>query len=162
MPDGFFTKPTLNWKVWSEKERTTCCEVAYRTTGFKWKADYSISLSQDETKGDLGGWVTIDNYSGKKYENAKLKLIAGDVNTVKPSSGQPVLRSQPSFAFAKAEAVPPSFSQKSFADYHLYTLSSLVTLNESSQKQVEFIPKVYDLPIRKYHEIRISSGGYSQ
>lgn len=31
----------------------------------------------------MGGWVTIDNNSGKKYENAKLKLIAGDVNTVR-------------------------------------------------------------------------------
>lgn len=26
--------------------------------------------------------MTIDNKSGKKYENAKLKLIAGDVNTI--------------------------------------------------------------------------------
>lgn len=159
LPDGFFTKPTLNWKVWSLSERTTPCEVAYRTTGFKWKADYSISLNQKENRGDLGGWVTIDNYSGKKYESAKLKLIAGDVNTVR---SQPVLRSEANFAFAKAAPAPPSFSQKSFADYHLYTLSSLVTLNESSQKQVEFIPKVYDLPIWKYHEIRINSGGYSQ
>ena len=74
---------------------------------------------------------------------------------------QPVFRSSPSLAFRAADSAP-SFSEKSFADYHLYTLSALVTLNESSQKQVEFIPKVYDLPIRKYHEIRISSGGYSQ
>ena len=60
----------------------TDCEVAYRTTGFSWKSDYSITLSKDEKKADIGGWVTIDNNSGKKYVDAKLKLIAGDVNTV--------------------------------------------------------------------------------
>ena len=41
-----------------------------------------MTLSKDETVSDIGGWVTIDNNSGKMYENAKLKLIAGDVNTV--------------------------------------------------------------------------------
>ena len=82
LPDGFFTVPTLNWKVWSSEPQTAQCEVAYRTTGFSWKSDYSMTLNKDETLSDIGGWVTIDNNSGKKYENAKLKLIAGDVNTV--------------------------------------------------------------------------------
>ena len=59
--------------------------MAYRTTGFSWKADYSLTLNQDETQADLGGWVSIDNRSGKRYLNAKLKLIAGDVNTVSNS-----------------------------------------------------------------------------
>ena len=137
----------------------TSCEVAYRTTGFKWKADYSISLNQKEDKADIGGWVTIDNYSGKKYVDAKLKLIAGDVNTVQSNNNQGLVGG---VRFAKLASAPPSFSEKSFADYHLYTLSEPVTLNEQSQKQVEFIPKVYDLPIRKYHEINIRAGGYSQ
>ena len=60
--------------------------MAYRTTGFKWKADYSITLNQEENLADIGGWVTIDNNSGKKYENAKIKLIAGDVNTVRQNN----------------------------------------------------------------------------
>lgn len=59
-------------------------------------------------------------------------------------------------------APAPSFSEKSFADYHLYTLSAPVTLNESSQKQVEFIPKVFGVKIRKYNQIVVSTGGYSQ
>lgn len=82
LPEGFFTVPTLNWKVFSKQAVTTDCEVAYRTTGFSWKSDYSVTLNQDETKADIGGWVSIDNRSGKRYLNAKLKLIAGDVNTV--------------------------------------------------------------------------------
>jgi len=47
--------------------------------------------------------------------------------------------------------VAPTFKEKSFADYHLYTLSETVSLNDNSQKQVEFFPKVYSFPIWKYH-----------
>lgn len=56
----------------------------------------------------------------------------------------------------------PEFSEKSFSDYHMYTLSQPVTLNEASQKQVEFIPKVYNVPIHKYHKVTINAGGYSE
>lgn len=56
---------------------------------------------------------------------------------------------------------PPTFTEKSFADYHLYTLDQPVTLNESSQKQVEFIPKVYNVTLRKYHLISLNTGGSS-
>ncbi len=60
------------------------------------------------------------------------------------------------------ERAAPEFSEKSFSDYHMYTLSQPVTLNEASQKQVEFIPKVYNVPIHKYHAITINAGGYSE
>ncbi len=56
----------------------------------------------------------------------------------------------------------PSFSEKSFSDYHMYTLSEPVSLNNNSQKQVEFIPKVYNITVRKYNQISINAGGYSQ
>ena len=75
--------------------------------------------------------MTIDNNSGKKYVNAKLKLIAGDVNTVSQAPVYPIF-----IARNAAVADGAGFSEKSFADYHLYTLSRPVTLNESSQKQV--------------------------
>ena len=61
-----------------------------------------------------------------------------------------------------ARGTAPSFSEKSISDYHLYTLSEPVTLNENSQKQVEFIPKALNVKIRKYNLISVSAGGYSQ
>lgn len=156
LPEGFYTLPTLHWKVYSPKEITTDCEVAYRTTGFSWKADYTIVLNQKEDQADVGGWVTIDNRSGKKYDHAKLKLIAGDVNIER----KPVYFG----TMARAEAMnkSPSFSEKSFSDFHLYTLNEPVTINDNSQKQVEFIPKVYGVAVRKYNIIAVSAGGYTQ
>ncbi len=65
-------------------------------------------------------------------------------------------------AMMARSAPAPSFSEKSFSDYHMYTLSEPVSLNDNSQKQVEFIPKVYGITIRKYNLISINSGGYSQ
>lgn len=161
LPEGFFTLPTLNWKVNSANKVTTNCEVAYRTTGFSWKSDYTVILNDLETKADVGGWVTIENHSGKKYQGAKLKLIAGDVNVV---SNAPVME------MARFNAVPmmamadsaPSFSEKSFSDYHMYTLSQPVNLNDNSQKQVEFIPKVYNIAVRKYNFLSINAGGYAE
>ena len=89
--------------MWSEREQTSRCEVAYRTTGFKWKADYSISLNHAETKADIGGWITIDNNSGKKYVDTKLKLIAGDVNLVKNNNNyQSVAYARGAVAFDSA------------------------------------------------------------
>ena len=56
-------------------------------------------------------------------------------------------------------AVAPSFSEKSFSDYHLYTLSEPVTLNENEQKQVEFIPEAFNVTIRKYNLVIVNAGG---
>ena len=33
---------------------------------------------------DLVGWVTLDNQSGKQFDRARIKLMAGDVNKVQP------------------------------------------------------------------------------
>jgi hypothetical protein len=134
-------------------------EVAYRTTGFSWKSDYTVILDEAEKKADVGGWVTIDNYSGKRYQDAKLKLIAGDVNTVRSA---PVPQPMAMNTFAMASATAPSFSEKSFSDFHMYTLSEPVSLNENSQKQVEFLEKVYGVNVRKYNYLVISAGGYTE
>ena len=161
MPAGFLTLPTLHWKVFSERAVRTDVEVAYRTTGFSWKSDYSVTLNNDETKADVGGWVTIDNRSGKRYQQAKLKLIAGDVNTVSNNS-MPEAMPMMAMADGAVAGSAPSFSEKSFSDFHMYTLSDPVDLEENSQKQVEFLEKVYAINVRKYNEITIGAGGYSE
>lgn len=66
-------------------------------------------------------------------------------------------------AMMMADAAPaPTFAEKSFSDYHMYTLSEPVTLNDKSQKQVQFVPTVYNTKVRKYNLVRINAGGYDQ
>lgn len=84
LPEGLITKPTLVWKLATEKTGRQLIEVAYQTGGINWQADYNALLNAKDTALDLGGWVTINNQSGATYKDARLKLIAGDVRKVQP------------------------------------------------------------------------------
>lgn len=136
LPEGLILKPTLGWHLESARDGQQAIELSYMTSGIKWVADYVALVDADDAKLDLTGWVTLDNRSGAAYENAKLKLMAGDVNVVQPA----VLREM-SYAKAAMDAVggmAPQFQEKSFFEYHLYTLQRPTTIKDSEIKQVEF------------------------
>jgi hypothetical protein len=160
LPEGLLTLPTLVWLAYSLNPVVTSCEVAYRASGITWKADYLMKLNEQEDKADFSGWVTIDNNSGKKYENTSIKLIAGDINTVSPQPTYEYDRYAPMAMMAEASPAP-SFSEKTFGDYHMYTLSRQVNLNDSSKKQIEFIPKSYGVSVSKTYNYDVPVGGYS-
>lgn len=106
LPSSLLIKPTLVWKVQTSQPSVTDFVVSYRATGFSWTATYIANLSPDETTMDFTGWVTIDNQSGKRYENALIKLIAGDVNT----QTQPIYRPQHMYSMAMSAApIEPAF-----------------------------------------------------
>lgn len=102
------------------------CEIAYKATGFSWKADYNLVLNDAETLMDFAGWVTIENNSGKKYEKTKVKLIAGDVNTIRPYSFyRPIYMANA----APMGGAAASVTEKTFGDYHMYTIRRKVDIN---------------------------------
>src|SRR5215510_15062447 len=80
VPDSLISKPTLVWTL--ENRGARSIETSYLTRGLNWKADYVAVLDSRDKNMDLSGWVTLDNQSGATYRNAKLKLVAGDVNRV--------------------------------------------------------------------------------
>jgi hypothetical protein len=145
LPEGLITKPTLVWKLATEKVGQQLIEVAYQTGGINWQADYNAVLNANDTALDLGGWVTINNQSGTTYKDAKLKLIAGDVRRV---------QLQQAFAMgamrkmAMNEAAAPGFEEKSFFEYHLYTLGRPATVAQNQTKQIELL-KTADVPVKK-------------
>ncbi len=144
LPEGLITKPTLVWKLATEKVGQQLIEVAYQTAGINWQADYNATLNPNDTKLDLGGWVTINNQSGATYKEAKLKLIAGDVRRVQP----------PAQRMYRATAVPAlggadgGFEEKAFFEYHLYTLGRPATVAQNQTKQIELL-KAADVPVKK-------------
>jgi hypothetical protein len=144
LPEGLITKPTLVWKLATEKVGQQLIEVAYQTAGINWQADYNAILNPNDTKLDLGGWVTINNQSGATYKDAKLKLIAGDVRRVQP---QPVFTAGMMRKSAMVESVN-GFEEKSFFEYHLYTLGRPATVAQNQTKQIELL-KAADVPVRK-------------
>jgi hypothetical protein len=129
-------KPTLNWQLQSDKAGAFTAELGYVTNGMTWKADYNLVAPEKGDVLDLIGWVTITNRTGKVFENAKIRLMAGDVNKIQPAGGG---RSGGMYAKAMLAAPEPVVTEKSFDEFHLYTLARPTTLHDQETKQVEFV-----------------------
>ncbi len=154
LPGELFTKPTLVWDIATNKTGKHLTEVSYQTDGITWWADYNAIYSDGDNANngflDLGAWVSIVNKTGASYQNAKLKLIAGDVNRVQQNGGR-VYRLEKSQEMM--DMVTPSaiggFAQKAFFEFHLYTLGRSTTLADNSTKQIELFPKAVKIPVEK-------------
>jgi len=136
-------RPTLHWLLNTPAPAKLDAEVSYVTGGLSWAADYNIVAPMSgaaiggEEKIDLIGWVTFHNRSGKRFDDAEVKLIAGDVNKLAPGA-RPAAAYELAAKNARAEdAMQPTMRQKSFDEYHMYTLTRPVTLRDAETKQVE-------------------------
>ena len=146
-PEDLLTRPTLVWLTHAEKAGEQLCQVTYTTEGIGWKADYSAVLSDKEDKLDMSGWVTIDNQSGAAYPDATIKLIAGDVRRVQPPAPpMPMMRESMVFSAGKADM---GFEEKSFMEYHLYTLGRKSSIQNRQVKQIELIDTARGVPVDK-------------
>lgn len=134
VPDNLIAKPTLVWLVDSQKPMHRI-EVTYLSNSLNWKADYVLVINEADTAGDLTGWVTLTNQSGASYRNARLKLVAGDVQRILP----PPVDVKYKRAVALESAAPPQFREESFFEYHLYTLERPTDVLENEQKQVTLL-----------------------
>lgn len=146
------SKPTLNWKVQSEQAGTHRVQVSYQTDGLTWRADYSLLISQDETTADLSAWVSLLNGSGIGYDNAQLKLVAGNVQRFEsPNRAQRAYVTNTLFSGAGANVAGGGFQEKSFFEYHLYTLPRRTSIPNNSTKQIELFPPKLRVPLEKMY-----------
>jgi hypothetical protein len=145
VPANLRDRPTLVMSLDNSGAAQQEMELSYLTGGLGWKADYVAELNANDDKLDLSGWVTLNNTSGTSYRNARLQLVAGDVNQVRPE-----MRSMPrSAGLAMAKAAPaPRMAEESLLEYHLYTLDHLTTLAENQTKQVSLL-SASNVPVRK-------------
>ena len=137
LSDGTILKPTLSWFMQTDKPGDSVAEVSYITGGFTWNADYNIVAPENGDLIDMVGWITMSNQSGKEFDNARIKLMAGDVNKIQPP--QYGLQSRAYAAAKAADMASPQVSEKAFDEYHLYTLERATTLHDQETKQIEFV-----------------------
>lgn len=147
LPEGLLTKPTLMWLLNSKKAGEHQGEISYLTGGMSWNADYVLVIDKDDAKADLNAWVTVSNNSGATYKDAKLKLVAGDVHRA-PVPASPMRNMMYAAKAMRAEEADGGMSEKSFFEYHMYSLGRLTTLAENSSKQVE-MASAAGVPVRK-------------
>lgn len=145
LPEGLITRPTLVWLLDVQKSGNQRVEVTYMTGGIDWHADYVVQLNEDDTALDLDGWVTLDNQSGATYREARLKLVAGDVNVVRDQ----VARGEFVEKEAAAPAAEPAVVEREFFEYHLYDIQRPVTVRDNQTKQIEFT-RATGVPAEKF------------
>jgi hypothetical protein len=130
-------KPTLSWLLQGDRPGPATAEFSYVTGGMSWHADYNVVAPVNGNMLDLVGWVTLDNQTGKSFPNAHIKLMAGDVNKLQP--GQIEVTAAAPMSYAAKDALLPVVTERSFDEYHLYTLERPTTLYDRETKQVEFV-----------------------
>ncbi|HEY9210109.1 MAG TPA: DUF4139 domain-containing protein [Methylotenera sp.] len=145
VPSNLRDRPTLVTKINSKTASTQTVELSYLTSGLGWKADYVAELSPKEDSIDLSGWVTLTNTSGTSYNNAKLQLVAGDVNMVRENYPQPTAMRK-SLAMAAEDSA--GMAEESLLEYHLYSLDRPTTIAENQTKQVALL-SASNIPARK-------------
>jgi hypothetical protein len=152
LPGGLDTRPTLVWDVTSPRAGDQRSRVTYQTGGVTWWADYNLIFNEgkDANSGvlDLSAWVSIINQSGAAYPNARLKLIAGDVHRAEPEA-RPMMAKRAMVLADAAQNAAPGFSEKSFFEFHLYTLERPTTLANNSTKQIELFDQARQIPAKK-------------
>jgi len=136
LPDDSILKPTLTWQLKSPRSGPVEAELGYITGGMSWHADYNLVAPENGNSLDLVGWVTMDNQTGKSFHDAKIKLMAGDVNKIQPQNYQMAMAGN---GVMRDMSSAPPVSEKSFDEYHLYTLERTATLLDRETKQVEFV-----------------------
>ena len=143
LPPGLILKPTLVWLLRGQRSGSQQVALSYLTGGLSWSANYVLLLAADEKKTGFTGWVTLVNQSGIGFQDATLKLLAGDVHRAQ----QP----QPQRMYMKGEmgqAAAPQFQEKSLFEYHLYTLQRPATVADNETKQIE-LTSAPSVPVTK-------------
>ena len=138
--DNTILKPAFNWLLQSGQAGAFNAEVGYVTGGFDWSASYNLVSPEKGDLVDLVGWITMKNESGKTFENAKIKLLAGDVNKIQPPH-LTTLGGMRSRAMVMEGMVSdaPAVTEKAFDEFHLYSIARPTTLLDRETKQVEFV-----------------------
>jgi hypothetical protein len=154
VPANLRDRPTLVMSLNNSYVQAQNVELSYLTGGLGWKADYVVELNPADDKLDISGWVTLSNTSGASYRNAKLQLVAGDVNQVRRNEAMPM---QAVASFARAAPVVAKMAEESLFEYHLYTLDRPTTIAENQTKQVALLSAA-NVPVRK--EFLLAGGDY--
>ena len=145
IPDNLRDQPTLVTKLTNSVDKEQTVELGYLTGGLSWKADYVAELSHDDSHLDLTGWITLNNQSGTAYNNAKLQLVAGDINQVQQQPRRDLGR----VAMMEMKSMADSnIAEESLFEYHLYSLNNPTDLAHNQTKQVALLT-ANSVPVEK-------------
>ena len=144
VPANLFDRPTLMMSLENSGSRKQQIEASYLAGNLSWNSDYVLTVGREDKAADLDGWVTLVNNSGTAFHNARLQLVAGDLNRVQPAVAGAMARDMVMKA-ARAE----QFAQENFSEYHLYTLGRKTSVEDKETKQISLL-QGSGIPVAKH------------
>jgi hypothetical protein len=136
IPANLYDRPTLLMSLENSGARKQQIETSYLANSLSWNSDYVLTVGRDDKAADLDGWVTLTNNSGTAFHNARLQLVAGDLNRLPVNGRNEMMDAR---VMAKAAPAPAQFQQESFSEYHLYTLGRRTSVEDKETKQISLL-----------------------
>ena len=136
VPANLFDRPTLLMSLDNSGSRKHQIEASYLASNLAWNADYVLTVAREDKAADLDGWVTLSNNSGTAFHNARLQLVAGDLNRLPQGNMQARDEARVMKSLA---AAPAQFQQENFSEYHLYTLGRRTSVEDKETKQISLL-----------------------
>src|SRR5438128_2224591 len=135
VPANLFDRPTLLMSLENSGSRKQQIEASYLAGNLSWNSDYVLTVGRDDKAADLDGWVTLVNNSGTAFHNARLQLVAGDLNRIQPAVAGNMARDMMVAKASRAE----QFAQENFSEYHLYTLGRKTSVEDKETRQISLL-----------------------
>jgi len=136
VPANLYERPTLLMSLENSGAKKQQVEASYLAGNLSWNADYVLTVARDDKNADLDGWVTVVNNSGTAFHNAKLQLVAGELNRI---ADQTVVRRMEMNAAMPMAKAAQQFQQEAFSEYHLYSLGRKTSVEDKETKQISLL-----------------------
>jgi hypothetical protein len=156
VPANLYDRPTLLMSLENSGPRKQQIEASYLANNLSWNADYVLTVARDDRAADLDGWVTVVNNSGTAFRNARLQLVAGDLNRVADRAINGRMELNAPVAMAKAAQ---QFQQEAFSEYHLYSLGRKTSVEDKETKQISLL-QGSGVPVEKIYVVNGQSYYY--
>src|SRR5467141_621365 len=136
VPANLYDRPTLLMSLENSGARKQQIEASYLASNLSWNADYVLTVARDDRNADLDGWVTVVNNSGTAFHNARLQLVAGELNRIQTNARRDA---NMAYEMAAKAAAAPQFQQENFSEYHLYSLGRKTSVEDKETKQISLL-----------------------
>ncbi len=138
LPPGLTSKPAFRADINSTAPGKRVLDLAYLVRGVSWQADYVLDLPADSDQATLSAWATLTNRSGTDFPQARIRLLAGDINR---AGGIRAMRADAP-PMLKEARMEPGLSPETLETYHLYTLEQPVSLRDGERQQSALLAPV--------------------
>lgn len=130
-------RPSLEAILEGAKSPTTG-ELSYLTGGLSWSCEHQL-VRTGETSGTWSARVVVENTTGRSFEDARLKLVAGEPARAGGMPGPIEGKMVRTMAMSSESGDVAALTEASFADYHLYTLPGTATLRDRESQSLVMI-----------------------